>query len=139
MKILHFNFLPRSADFGLLVLRVWFGTSMVVLHGWSKLTGFSAMAPQFIDPFGIGKTATLALAIFGELVCASLLVLGLFTRFAALGAGLTMLAAFWYGHGARLTGAGNGEMAFLFLGAFVVLFVAGGGRFAFDAKLGAKS
>jgi putative oxidoreductase len=138
VRFLHFNFLPRSTDLALLVLRVWFGASMAALHGWGKLTGFSAMSGRFVDPFGIGRPATLALATFGELVCASLLVLGLFTRFAALVLAITMTAAFWYGHGARLTGAGNGELPFIYLGGFLALFVAGGGRFSLDAKIGAK-
>jgi putative oxidoreductase len=138
MKFLHLNFLPRSNDTALLVLRIWFGGSLLFLHGWGKLVGFSSMSSQFLDPFGIGKTPSLALAVAGELVCSALLMLGLFTRVAALGAGLTMLTAFWFAHGHRLTGTGNGEMAFLYLGAFVALFIAGAGKFSLDAKMGAK-
>lgn len=44
MKFLHLNFIPRSADAALLVLRIWFGGAMVLLHGWQKLTNFSSMA-----------------------------------------------------------------------------------------------
>ncbi len=138
MKILHLNFLPRSTDGALLLLRGWFGASMLLLHGWGKLTNFSAYAGKFADPFGIGPAPTLVLAILGEVLCPALLVVGLFTRFAALGAALTMVSAFWFGHGGKLTGQGNGEMAFLFLGAFLVLFFAGAGRFSLDAKAGAK-
>lgn len=138
MKFLHLNFLPRSADAGLLVLRVWFGGAMLGLHGWVKLMNYSDMATKFADPFGIGKTPSLVLAIFAELVCAALLVMGLFTRVAALILGFTMAVAFWVGHGAKLTGPGNGEMAFLYLGACVALFLAGAGKFSVDAKMGAK-
>ena len=138
MKFLQLNFLPRSADAALLLLRVWHGGSMVLLHGWGKAVGFSAMKDQFVDPFGIGKTASLALAVGGELVCASLLVLGLFTRLAALGSAATMATAFWFAHQGRLTGEGNGEMAFIYLGVFLALFIGGGGKFSLDAKLGAK-
>ena len=52
---------------------------------------------------------------------------------------VTMGVAFFLAHGGKLTGQGNGEMAFLYLGAYVVLFLTGGGRFAVDAKLGGKS
>ena len=138
MKFLHLNFLPRSADAALLILRIWHGGSLLVLHGWGKVTGFSAMSGKFADPFGLGPAPSLVLAIIGEAVCTLLLVLGLFTRIAALGAGLTMATAFWYAHGGRLTGTGNGELAFVFLGVFVALFVAGAGRFSLDAKMGAK-
>jgi putative oxidoreductase len=139
MKFLQLNFLPRSADGALLLLRLWHGASLLLLHGWGKLTGFSGMAEKFADPFGIGKTASLALAVAGEVVCAALLVLGLFTRIAALGSAGVMATAFWYAHGGRLTGQGNGELAFIFLGVFLALFIAGGGRYSLDAKLGAKS
>ncbi len=138
MKFLHLNFLPRSADLALLVLRLWFGGAMLVLHGWGKLIGFSDLASKFPDPLGVGTKMSLALAVGGEVLCAALLVLGLFTRVAALGAALTMATAFWFAHGAKLAGPGNGELAFIYLGAFIALFFAGGGRFSVDASMGAK-
>jgi putative oxidoreductase len=139
MKFLHLNFLPRSADLALLLLRVWFGGSLLLLHGWGKLTGFSAMAPKFADPFGIGSTPSLALATFAEVVCAGLIVLGLFTRAAALIVGFNMAVAFAFAHKAKLVGEGNGELAFLYLGAFVTLFLVGAGKFSVDANIGAKT
>jgi putative oxidoreductase len=138
MKFLHLNFLPRSADAALLILRLWHGGALLVLHGWGKLVNFSSMAPNFGDPIGIGKTPSLALAVFAEVVCAALLVAGLFTRVAALVAAINLGVAFWFAHGGKLSGAGNGELAFLFLGVYVALFVAGGGKFSLDAKVGAK-
>lgn len=138
MKILHLNFLPRSSDAALLLLRLWHGTAMLALHGWGKLMNYSALTEKFADPFGIGQTPSLLLAIFGELVCSALLVLGLYTRVAALGSGITMAAAFWFAHGGKLQGTGNGELAFVFLGVYVALFFAGAGRYSLDAKLGAK-
>jgi putative oxidoreductase len=139
MKFLHLNFVPRSADAALLVLRLWYGGGLLLLHGWGKLTNFSSMAGQFADPFGIGKTASLGLSTFAEVVCAALIVLGLFTRVAALGAGINMFVAFWFVHGGKLTGAGSGELAVTYLGAFVALLIAGGGRFSLDANMGAKT
>jgi putative oxidoreductase len=138
VKFLHLNFIPRSSDAALLVLRIWFGASMLLLHGWGKLTGFSAMAEKFLDFLGMGRTPSLALAVFAEVVCAALLVAGLWTRVAALALVVTMAVAFWVAHGGRLSGPGSGEMAFLYLGAYVVLFVAGGGKYSLDAKMGAK-
>jgi putative oxidoreductase len=138
VKFLHLNFIPRSSDAALLVLRIWFGASMLLLHGWGKLTGFSAMAEKFLDFLGMGRTPSLGLAVFAEVVCAALLVAGLWTRVAALALVVTMAVAFWVAHGGRLSGPGSGEMAFLYLGAYVVLFVAGGGKYSLDAKMGAK-
>jgi putative oxidoreductase len=139
MKFLHLNFLPRSTDFALLLIRLWYGAAMVLLHGWGKLVNFSSMAEKFGDPIGVGKTASLVLAIIGEAVCPVLIVLGLFTRVSALVSAITMFVAFWIVHGHKLSGPGNGELAFLFLGAFVTLFFAGAGKFSVDAKIGAKT
>ena len=138
MKFLHLNFLPRSGDLALLVLRIWFGASLACLHGWGKFSGFSAMSGRFPDPFGIGKAPSLALATFAEFFCALLLVLGLYTRVAALFTGVTMATAFWFAHGGKLSGQGNGELPFMYLGAFVALFIAGAGKYSVDAKIGAK-
>lgn len=138
MKFLHLNFIPRSADVALLVLRVWFGLSMLLLHGWGKLTNFSTFQERFVNFLGLGPTVSLVLAIIGELVCPALIALGLFTRFAALLSAITMAVAFSLGHGAKLTGPSSGEMAFLYLGVFVTIFVAGAGKHSIDANIGAK-
>ena len=113
IKLLQLRFLPASVDLALLVLRVWLGLSMLVLHGWDKLTKFESMAGSFPDYFGIGSQASLALAVFAELVCAALLVVGLFTRFAALSLAITMAVAFFLAHEGQLRGAGSGETAFI--------------------------
>jgi putative oxidoreductase len=138
VKLLRLSFLPTSVDLALLVLRVWFGLTLVSLHGWSKFTGFAERSQRFADPFGIGPTASLALVVFAEVLCSVLLVLGLFTRFAALACAITMGTAFFYAHGGRLTGQGNGELPFIFLGGFVALLLAGGGRFSLDGTSGSK-
>jgi putative oxidoreductase len=138
MKFLQLNFLPGGADLGLLILRVWFGASMLILHGWPKLANFSSYAEKFADPFGLGKTASLGLATFAELVCAGTLALGLFTRFSALMLAITMAVAFFIAHGGALSGPRSGEMAFLYLGASLALMFGGPGKFSVDAKMGAK-
>lgn len=137
-RLLQLRFLPTSTDLALLVLRIWFAVPLLTLHGWSKLTGFAARSQRFADPFGIGSPASLALVVFAEVVCAVLLVFGLFTRFAALTCGIAMATAYAYAHGAKLSGPGNGELPFMFLGAFVALLLAGGGRFSLDARMGGR-
>jgi putative oxidoreductase len=68
-----------------------------------------------------------------------LLVIGLFTRFAAASLLITMSVAFFLAHKAVLKGQGNGELAFIYLAVYFALFVAGGGRFSLDAKMGGKT
>jgi putative oxidoreductase len=138
-KLLHFDFLPRSADLALLVLRLTFGLGLLWLHGRGKLMDFSNLRGNFFDPLGVGSQTSLVLAILGEVVCATLITVGAYTRLAALGGAVTMGVAFHFIHGDRLMGEGNGELAFLFLAAFLALFLAGGGRYSLDAKLGAKA
>jgi putative oxidoreductase len=139
MKFLHLNFLPRSADFALLLIRVWYGASIFAVPGLMKLKNFSAMKSQFPDLLGIGGQTSLVLVIFAEVVCSALLVIGLFTRVAALVLAFTMAVAFWMAHGHKLVGDNNGMPAFLYLGAFLALFFAGAGKFSVDAKIGAKT
>ncbi|MBA4150762.1 MAG: DoxX family protein [Verrucomicrobia bacterium] len=135
-KLLRLDFLPHSADAGLLVLRLWLGLSMLFLHGWSKVTDFSAMADQFPDPIGLGSRTSLVLAAFAEAICSALIVLGLFTRFAAIVLAINMATAFFLVHKSALTGPNSGELAFLYLAGWVTLLVAGPGRFSLDAKMG---
>ncbi len=130
---------PYSPDAGLLLLRLWFGGLLLVLHGSGKLLHFASYQGEFIDFLGLGPTASPALAVFGEVVLAALLVLGLFARFAALGLVVTMGVAFLAGHGGALQGADSGELAFLYLGAYVALLIAGPGMFSVDAWLSRRA
>jgi len=138
-RLLRLDFVPASADLALLLLRLWLGLSLLTLHGWTKLSNFGEMSGKFADPFGIGMKGSLALATFGEVVGTILLILGLFSRFAALSCSITMAVAFFSVHKLVLKGPGNGELAFIYLAGFFTLFIAGPGRFAFDAKSGGSA
>ncbi|MGC4074723.1 MAG: DoxX family protein [Nibricoccus sp.] len=133
------RFIPASIDLALLLLRVWVGGSMLLLHGWPKILAFQEKAATFADPLGIGPQASYTLAVLGEAGASVLLIIGLFTRLGAVLGGVTMAVAFFIAHGGKLSGTGSGELAFLYLGAYVALFLAGGGFFAVDMKLAAKS
>jgi len=119
-------------DLGLLVLRVWLGLSMLLLHGWPKFEGMSAKSASFPDPLGVGPAMSLGLVVFAEVLCALLLVVGLAARVALIPLVVTMAVAFFIIHGGALTGEGNGEMAFVYLAGFVALLIAGPGRYSFD-------
>ncbi len=133
VNILKLRAVPVSANLALLALRVWLGLSMLLLHGWAKVMNFSTLAGQFPDPFELGQKATLILAIFSEVACSALLVIGLFTRLAALAGAAAMGIAFFLVHNSQLAGQHSGELAFIYLAGFVALFLAGGGRFSVDA------
>ena len=134
LKFFRLEFIPVNSDLGLLILRVVLGGSMLWLHGWGKLLNLVQGRMSFPDILGIGPVPSLLLAIFAEVVCATLLVVGAFTRMAALMLSITMGVAFFIVNSARLTGPTNGELAFLFLTGFVVLLFAGGGKYSIDKK-----
>ncbi|MEI9960626.1 MAG: DoxX family protein [Limisphaerales bacterium] len=120
------------------MLRVWIGLTMLLLHGFGKLKGFTDIAPGFPDPLGIGHTASLALAVSAEALASVLLVLGLVTRLGALMLVVNMSVAFFMAHHGKLAGDHNGEMAFVYLMGYVVLLLAGGGSFSADKALFGK-
>jgi putative oxidoreductase len=136
-KLIRFDFLPYSTDFGLLVLRTWFGLTMLLVHGLDKVKNFGGMVENF-SKGGIPPVLAAA-AILAESVGAALVVIGFATRWAALSLIATMGVAFFHAHKAVLDPMapppGSGEMAFLYLAAFVTIFIAGAGRWSVDAKL----
>ena len=136
-KFLQLSFLPVSSSLGLLILRLLFGGGILGLHGWSKIMNWGQMSEGFPDPLGMGSPVSLAFAILAEVVAAALIVLGLCTRWAALGLAFTMGVAFFMVHGGALSGEGSGEMAAVYGVAFLVLFLTGAGKISIDAKLNA--
>ena len=137
MKFLQFKFIPQSTDFALLLLRVVAGLTLLLNHGWGKVTNFGTISDNFMNFLGLGSTTSLVLIIIAEVLCAALLVVGWLTRFAALVIAIGMGVAFFVAHGMKLSGPGNGELAFLFLLAAATLFFAGPGKFSVDGKQGA--
>lgn len=121
----------RSLDIALLLLRLAFGGLMIINHGWGKLMKLLAGPPiKFADPLGLGSTISLQLAVLGEVICPILLVIGLFTRWAAIPALITMLVAAWIIHGGDPFK--EQEKALLFAVSYLVLFLTGPGRYSID-------
>ena len=118
----------------LLLLRLGAGTLIMIQHGLPKLQTFSAKANTFSDPFGIGPTASLSLVIFAEFFCGAFIILGLFTRLAAIPLVIAMSVALFIAHKGDLFG--KGELSGLFLFCFLVLLLTGPGRFSLDRLIG---
>ena len=134
-NLLRLSFIPSNWDFALLVLRIWIGGTLLLNHGWSKLANFSSMSSRFGDPLHIGHPASLALAVFAEVICSLLLIIGLAARFAALVIIIELGVAFVLVHHMKLSGPGNGELAFIYVAGLVTIFLAGAGRFSVDGKI----
>lgn len=121
---------PSTLDVGLLVLRLGFG-GLMLGHGLPKAANLFSGDPSFADPIGVGELPTLALAVFAEVVCALLVMVGLKVRWAAIPLIATMAVA------AFVVNAddpfGGGESALLFLVGFLTLVFTGAGRLSVDA------
>ena len=101
-------------------------------HGWGKLMRLMGDEPiKFMDFLGLGPTISLGLVAFAEFFCSILLILGLFTRWAAFFLMFTMCVAVFYRHFGEFA-----EKAFMYLVGYVAIFMAGAGNFSLDAKLG---
>jgi putative oxidoreductase len=125
---------PKWKDIGLLLLRIVFGAAMIYGHGlgkWERLFGEEEI--KFADPFGIGPIGSLALAVFAEVICSILLMLGLLTRWAVIPLFITMGVAFFTVH--ISDEFARQEKVILFGITFIALFLTGPGRFSLDALL----
>lgn len=134
MNLLRLELPPRFYHYGLLILRIAFGFSMIYGHGYGKLTRlFGAEEIRFADPFGLGPAFSLALAVFAEVICSLLLMAGLFTRAALIPLIITMATAFFTAH--FNDEFGQQEKSILYGFAFLALFFTGPGRFSLDALM----
>lgn len=134
MKKLFSTRTSESAfSFAMFILRVGAGALMLVNHGLDKLMHFSQKAGAFADPFGIGSTASLALTVFAEFFCSIFIILGLFTRLAALPLVINMAVALFIAHKGEFFG--KGESAGLYLIVFFAILIAGPGRASLDRFL----
>jgi len=131
-KFFLLSFVPHSYDLALLVLRVTFGVSLFVKHGWEKLSNFSAMAATFPDPLHIGQTGSLACALTGDSLCSILVLVGLGTRLFSAVAVVNLFVAFALVHHFTWFGPSSGEMAYVYMCAYLALFIAGPGRYSVD-------
>ncbi|MFJ4344827.1 DoxX family protein [Pseudomonas sp. NPDC089401] len=75
---------PTLIAIGLLFMRVMAGLLLLCIHGLPKLLDWNAQLQLIEDPFGLGAPLTLGLAVFAEVLCPVLLVLGVAARLACL-------------------------------------------------------
>ncbi|HEY1025116.1 MAG TPA: DoxX family protein [Sphingobacteriaceae bacterium] len=123
----------KLTDIALLVARVTIAILMLV-HGLPKLQMlFSGEPVQFPGVFGTTPEVSLALAVFAEVLCSVFLLAGLGTRIAAVPLIITMLVAVFMIHSADPFG--KKELGIHYLATYVILLVAGSGRYSVDYVL----
>jgi len=121
---------PLAEDLGKLLLRVLAGGLMLLDHGWPKLAGFGEKMDTFPDPIGLGPALSLGLITFAEVLCALLVVLGIWTRLSTIPLIIGMAVVTFITHGDDILG--QGESGLLYLTAFLAILLLGAGRFSLD-------
>ncbi|HLS70313.1 MAG TPA: DoxX family protein [Chitinophagaceae bacterium] len=129
MNLFKFKTSNWVTDLALLLIRIGFGGMMIPAHGYKKLKNFEALKGEFYSFMGLSSSLSLSLAIFAELFCSILLILGFMTRLATIPLIITMLVAM------NMLGweiVGKNELPFLFFMAYIVIFLAGPGKYSVD-------
>ena len=107
---------------------------MLINHGWGKMLKLFGDDPiKFADPIGIGEVPSLGLAVFAEVFCAALIMIGLFTRLSVIPLIVTMLVAVFVVH--ISDPFPKMESGLLYLIPYIVLLLSGPGRFSLDALI----
>jgi len=177
----------KSTDVALLIIRIMVCACLFYHHGAEKFYDFHRLASRpYLDPVGIGVVPSIIFAGFSDGVCSILVLLGLFSRFAAFFLLICLNTVWWVmnygllrlfgqpvpdthgGFGARAMQAGHaaqtgaqhaGQMAQqmgqmsgphlaqlahsipnymnvpLYILGFLVIFIAGPGRYSLDRVL----
>ena len=116
-------------NLGLLIFRVSINLFMLLGHGLGKFEKIlSGDDIKFLDPFGIGATASLYLATFAEFIASGMIILGLFNRLSTTSLIITMGVAAFIAHAddpfARK------EKALMYLASYILLFLTGPGKYS---------
>ena len=119
-----------ATDIALLIARIVIA-AMMLTHGIPKLGMLIAGGPvQFPPVMGMSPETSLFLAVFAEVACSLLILLGLATRLASIPAIVTMLVAILAIHGADPFEMKENALHYLLV--YVILLIAGAGKFSLD-------
>ncbi len=132
-KLLSTKYSAGAFNTAMLVLRLGVGILMMN-HGYDKLIHYGDRHNKFMNFLGIGSSLSLALVIFAEFFCSLFILLGLFTRFAVIPLIIAMGVALFKAHNSEFFG--KGEMAALYLAAYITLLFVGPGRVSVDSMVG---
>ncbi|WP_409267103.1 DoxX family protein [Massilia sp. BHUDP2] len=134
------NLAPRSMDDeGKLLLRAALAV-MLLFHGFSKLAGGIGPITGMVE--GAGLPGVFAYGVYvGEVVAPLLMLVGLFTRAAALVVAINMIVAVLLAHTAQFftlndTGGWALELQGMYLAAALAVALLGAGRYSLGGTAG---
>jgi putative oxidoreductase len=123
----------RSADLGLLYLRVGASVLVLIVHGIPKVRHFASEESAIEDPFHFGKKLSIGFAIFAEVLCPLLVIAGFATRLASLPVMVISAIALLRVHPEWT--AQQAQFAWMLLIMFGTLVIAGAGHYSLAAAL----
>lgn len=135
-KISSVKYAHAYVNLGMLILRVAAGWMIFRFHGLMKIEHFSEIAHRFANPLHIGSYASFLLVIFAEIICAPLVVLGLFTRWATIPLIIELLVLIFLVHGGF--GFRDVEVVIFYLAGFVTILLVGPGKISLDGLISGK-
>jgi putative oxidoreductase len=133
------HLLPTVApqvDAGLLLLRLAASALLLYVHGLPKAMHYAQQLALIEDPFGLGPAFSLWFAIFAEVICPVLIILGVLARLACLPIIVVMLVALIFVHPGW--SIADGQFAWLLLIIFTTLAIGGPGRWTLWATRQAR-
>lgn len=122
-----------SPNVAILLLRLGVA-ALVMTHGIPKLMSVLDGNLGFGDPLGIGPATSLLLVTFAEAICAFFILIGLWTRVAAIPLIINFIVVVFVAHADDPFG--NKEKGVFFLISFIVLFLTGAGKYSLDKIIG---
>jgi len=133
MKDFLFPKPTESNGFSLLLLafRIFFGL-MLMIHGFEKLYNYTQLCYTFPDPTGIGKEISLLFVIFAEILCSMAFIAGALYRLSMIPMLIVLVTAFFHVHEGSII---HGELSFIYLIVFILMYISGPGKFSVDAKI----
>ena len=121
----------KSFSLLLLCLRLLFGI-MLMLHGLEKVYNYTELCFVFPDPIHIGSEISLLFVIFAEILCSIFFIIGALYRIMMIPMVIIMLVAFFHIHEESIV---EGELAFIYLLMFILMYISGPGQYSIDAKI----
>lgn len=129
-KLIQVHPLSVNTDAVLLITRIAVA-ALMLSHGLPKLLMLLSGDPvQFPSVLGLSAELSLTLAVFSEVICSVLILIGLGTRFAVIPLIITMLVAALHFHAPDPFV--KKELGLLYTVIYFTLLAVGSGRFSLD-------
>ncbi|MES2418336.1 MAG: DoxX family protein [Bacteroidota bacterium] len=119
-----------TTDTVILIARVGIA-ALMLSHGLPKMMALLSSEPvQFMPVMGMSAEFSLALAVFAEVICSILILMGFATRLATIPLIITMLIAVFFVHLADPFA--KMELALHYLLVYIILLITGSGKYSVD-------